>query len=104
LETVPLVARISRAKKPRRPLDDTCSKSRPFPKETIKAAISEGKALIKDGKTNVEATTAMYAKLKNADRKTAVAAFMEGAGLTEKGAVTYWYNCRRKTVKAPAKS
>jgi len=38
----------------------------------------------------------MYAKLKAADRETAVAAFMEGAGLTEKGAVTYWYNCRRK--------
>ena len=55
--------------------------------------------MIKDGKTKVEATTAMYAKLKNADRETAVAAFMEGAGLTEKGAVTHWYNCRRKVVK-----
>jgi len=75
----------------------------PFPKDTIKAAISEGKALIKDGKTKVEAT-AMYAKLKNADRETAVAALMEGAGLTEKGAVTYWYNCRRKAVKPAAKS
>ena len=46
-----------------------------FPKETIKAAIAEGKALVKDGKTKVEATTAMYAKLKTADRETIVAAF-----------------------------
>jgi hypothetical protein len=45
-----------------------------FPKETIQQAISEGKALIKDGKTKVEAATAMYAMLKNADRETAVAA------------------------------
>jgi hypothetical protein len=71
-----------------------------FPKEVIKQAIADGKALIKDGKTKVEATTAMYAKLKTADRETAVAAFMEGAGLTEKGAVTYWYNCKRKAGKA----
>jgi hypothetical protein len=34
----------------------------------------------------------MYAKLKTADLETAVAAFMEGAGLTEKGAVAHWYN------------
>jgi hypothetical protein len=25
---------------------------------------------------------------------------MEGAGLTAKGAATYWYNCRRKAGKA----
>jgi hypothetical protein len=38
-----------------------------FPKEIIRQAIAEGKALIKDGKTKVEATTAMYAMLKAAD-------------------------------------
>ena len=74
-----------------------------FPKETIKQAVSEGKALIKDGKTKVEATTAMFKTLKGADRETVVAAFIEGAGLTEKGAVTYFYNCRRKPAKVPAK-
>jgi hypothetical protein len=57
----------------------------PFSKEVVKQAIADGKALIKDGKTKVEATTAMYQKLKIADRETAVAAFMEGAGLTAKG-------------------
>jgi hypothetical protein len=69
-------------------------KPAPFTKDTIKAAIADGKALIKDGKTKVEATTAMYAKLKAADRESAVAAFMEGAGLTEKGTITHWYKCR----------
>lgn len=74
-----------------------------FPKDVLKAAVAEGKALIKEGKTKVEATQAMYQKLKAADRETAVAAFVEGAGLTEKGALTYWYNCRRKAAKPPAK-
>jgi hypothetical protein len=74
-----------------------------FPKETIKQAISEGKALIKDGKTKVEAATAMFKTLKGADRETVVAAFIDGCGLTEKGAVTYWYNCRRKAGKPASK-
>lgn len=74
-----------------------------FPKEIIRQAIAEGKALIKDGKTKVEVATAMYAKLKAADREIVVAAFVEGAGLTEKGALTYWYNCRRKAGKPAIK-
>jgi hypothetical protein len=53
----------------------TAQNPAPFPKETIKSAIFEGRALIKDGKITVEATTVMFAKLKNADRETAVAAF-----------------------------
>ena len=28
-----------------------------------------------------------------------IAAFVSGATLTEKGAMTYWYNCRRKAAK-----
>ena len=74
-----------------------------FPKDTIKQAVSEGKALIKDGKTKVEAATAMFKTLKGAERETVVAAFVEGCGLTEKGAVTYFYNCRRKPAKVSAK-
>ena len=74
-----------------------------FPKETIKQAISEGKALIKDGKSKVEAAMAIYAKIKAADRETIVAALKEGAGLTDNGAMTYYYNCKRKPGK-PAKS
>ena len=76
----------------------------PIPKETIRQAISEGKALIKDGKPKIEAAKAIFQKLKGADKATIIAAFMEGATLTEKGAVTYWYNCRRKTVKPAPKA
>jgi hypothetical protein len=83
--------------------NDTRSNPCPVPQGTIRQAISEGKALVKDGKTKVEATNAMYAKLKATDRETAVAAFMEGTGLTATGAVTYWYNCRRKAAKPAAK-
>jgi len=75
-----------------------------FPKDAVKQAIADGKAMARDGKSKIEITAAMYQKLKNADRETAVAAFKEGAGLTEKGAVTYWYNCRRKSAKAAPKS
>ena len=71
-----------------------------IPKETVKQAIAEGKALLKDGKPKVEAAMAIYKKLKNGDRETVVAAFVEGASLTPAGAVTYWYNCRRKANKA----
>jgi hypothetical protein len=69
-------------------------------KDIVKQAIAEGKAMAKEDKTKVEITTAMYQKLKDADRETAVAAFKEGAGLTDKGAMTYWYNCKRKTGNA----
>lgn len=85
------------------PPANSTEKTSTFPKDTIKQAVAEGKALIKDRKTKVEAATAMYQKLKSADRDTIVAAFIEGVGLTPKGAVTYFYNCRRKGGK-PAKS
>lgn len=57
-----------------------------------------------DGKNKVEAAIVMSQKPKGADRETVIAAFMEGADLTEKGSVTYWYNCQRKIVKSAAKS
>ena len=75
----------------------------PIPKDTIKQAISEAKALLKDGKPKIEAAKLIFQKLMGADKETVVQAFIEGAALTEKGAVTYWYNCRRKTVKPASK-
>jgi hypothetical protein len=88
---------------PAKPSNPT-SQTSTFSKEIVKAAIADGKAMLKDGKTKVEVATAMYQKLKGADRETVVAAFREGSGLTEKGAITYWYNCRRKTAKPVVKS
>ena len=67
--------------------------------EIVKAAIAEGKALIEQGKSKVEAAMAIYAKIEEESQETIVKAFVEGASLTEKGALTYWYNCRRKVRK-----
>ena len=79
-------------------------KPEPAPKsepnlELVKAAVAEGKALIDQGKTKVEAAMAIYTKIEGESQETIVKAFVEGASLTEKGALTYWYNCRRKMKK-----
>ena len=42
--------------------------------------------------------------LKDEEKDVVIAAFVQGATLTEKGAVTYWYNCRRKAKKAARRS
>ena len=69
-------------------------------KPQIKEAIAKGKALIKDGKSKADAAMVIFEALKAEDKEVVVAAFVQGATLTEKGAVTYWYNCRRKSKKA----
>lgn len=62
----------------------------------IKQAIAEGRSLIEQGKTKVEASMAIYSAMKGYPQETVVSAMIDGAGLTPKGALTYWYNCRRK--------
>lgn len=69
-------------------------------KPGIQEAIAEGKALIKDGKSKADAARAIYAKISSEPKEVIVAAFVAGATLTEKGALTYWYNCKRKAAKA----
>ena len=69
-------------------------------KPAIKEAIAKGKALISEGKTKVEAAMLIFTALKDEEQAVVIAAFMQGATLTEKGAVTYWYNCRRKAKKS----
>ena len=73
------------------------------PKETITPsddliaqAVAEGQALIAEGKTKVEAAMAIYRHLRDSPHDVVINAFIEGASLTPKGALTYWYNCRRK--------
>ncbi|MDP2025617.1 hypothetical protein [Sulfuriferula sp.] len=68
-------------------------------KQSIKEAIAKGKALIKDGKSKADAAMEIFVALKDEDKDVVIAAFIQGATLTEKGAVTYWYNCRRKAKK-----
>lgn len=69
-------------------------------KQPIKEAIAKGKALIKEGKSKAEAAMEIFVALKGEEKDVVIAAFVQGATLTEKGAVTYWYNCRRKAKKS----
>lgn len=73
-------------------------------KPAIKEAIAKGKAIIKEGKTKADAAMVIYEALKDESKEVIAAAFVQGATLTEKGAVTYVYNCKRKSKKAAAKS
>lgn len=66
----------------------------------IQTAIAEGRKLIADGKSKADAARAIYSTISGESKDVIVAAFVEGATLTEKGALTYWYNCRRTASKA----
>ncbi len=68
-------------------------------KPAIKKAIADGKALIAEGKTKADAARAMYPQISSETKETIIAAFVEGATLTPKGAQTYWYNCKRRASK-----
>jgi predicted phage-related endonuclease len=68
-------------------------------KPLIQEAIKQGNVLIADGKSKADAARAMYAVIKDEPKEIIVAAFIEGAALTEKGALTYWYNCKRRAAK-----
>ena len=72
-------------------------------KQSIKDAIAKGKALIKEGKSKADAAMVIYEALKAEDKEVIAAAFVLGATLTDRGSVTYFYNCRRKSKKAAAK-
>lgn len=61
---------------------------------------AKGKAAIKEGKSKADAALIIFEALKDEEKDVVIAAFVQGATLTEKGAVTYWYNCRRKAKKA----
>ncbi len=64
--------------------------------EAIAQAVTVGKDLIAGGATKAFTAWSMYESINHLPREVVVKAFIEGAGLTEKGAMTYWYNCRRK--------
>lgn len=71
-------------------------------KPAIKEAMAQGLALLQDGKTKADAARVIYAAIKDEPKEVVVAAFVQGATLTEKGALTYWYNCKRKAAKKAA--
>lgn len=65
----------------------------------VKDAIAQGLELIHSGKSKADAARAIYGVLSAEPKEVIVAAFVAGATLTEKGALTYWYNCKRKAKK-----
>ena len=67
--------------------------------EPFAGAITAGKDALAGGGSKADAARVMFALLKDQPRDHAVAAFVAGADLTAKGAVTYWYNCKRKAAK-----
>lgn len=102
-EEAPKAAESAAAKKTDAP---PAAKKIDLDKPAVKKAIEEGLAVLKDGKSKADAAWAIYGRLKDEDKELIVAAFIKGATLTEKGALTYWYNCRKreaKEAKAPAK-
>lgn len=71
----------------------------PTDKAVIAVAIAEGRKMIEAGKSKIDTALAIYEKLEGMEQDVIVKAFIEGATLTEKGALTYWYNCRRRIAK-----
>ncbi len=67
--------------------------------DAIDAAIAAGKQLIADGQTKMDAALKIYEMLEGSSQDEIVSAFIEGAALTPKGALTYWYNCRRRLTR-----
>jgi len=74
------------------------------PADLIQQAIADGKALIAEGKSKADAAMAIFRLIGESSQETVVQAFVEGATLTPKGALTYWYNCKRKLARERKKA
>ena len=68
-------------------------------KANVKKAIAEGKKLVKEGKTKAEASREIFPLIEKESRDVICHVFQKGVDLTEKGSMTYYYNCRRKLGK-----
>jgi hypothetical protein len=67
---------------------------------TVKKAVALGKEIRKQAdKTKADAAREMFALISDEPRDIIIQAFIDGAGLTPKGAQTYFYNCKRKAQK-----
>ncbi len=72
--------------------------------DNIHQAIADGSALIAEGKSKADAAMAIFRLIGESSQETVVQAFVEGASLTPKGALTYWYNCKRKLARERKKA
>ena len=87
------------------PTTQAAAPSQP-PKATNPAAIKKAVALGREvrkqpEKTKADAARAMFELISGEPREIIIQAFVDGAGLTPKGAQTYFYNCKRKAAKKP---
>lgn len=76
-------------------------KDKHLPKDPNKftQAITQARQLIKEGKTKVESSKAVFPLISNEDKEVIHQVFMEGCELTAKGAMTYRYNLIRNLKK-----
>jgi hypothetical protein len=80
---------------------ETAVKKFDLNKDSIKKAIARGKELTKaGGKTKADVAREIYEMVKGEDREVIVQVFQQGATLTERGAMTYFYNIKRKLGKS----
>lgn len=75
------------------------TKKPPVDEAIVKKAIADGKALMKDGSSKIDAAMVIYRQLEAQPQEVTVRALIDGASLTDKGALTYWYTCRRRLTK-----
>jgi hypothetical protein len=67
----------------------------------VRKAIALGKDMRKAPDTSkADVARKMFETISDEPREVVVQAFVDGAGLTPKGAQTYFYNCRRKVTTA----
>ena len=80
---------------------ETTTELKPANPANFKKAISKGKEMMKKGGvTKAEVARAVYGLVKDEERDVIVQVFIEGCGLTPKGAMTYVYNVRRQLAKS----
>src|SRR5271166_6692947 len=85
------------------PKTDATAQVQSAVKPTNAAAVRKAIALGKDMRKQPDTSKAdvarkMFETIADEPREVIVQAFVDGAGLTPKGAQTYFYNCRRKAT------
>jgi hypothetical protein len=75
---------------------------KPTNSAAVRKAIAVGKDMRRVPDTSkADVARKMFETIAEEPREVIVQAFVDGAGLTPKGAQTYFYNCRRKAKKTP---
>ncbi len=76
---------------------------KPSNPSAVRKAIALGKDMRKQPDTSkADVARKMFEAISDEPREVIVQAFVDGAGLTPKGAQTYFYNCKRRAEKAVA--